>query len=287
VIIRNTEESRRHRGCTLTELPAVSQRKRAAFTLVELLVVIGLIAMLVSLLMPVLGKARKAAQATACLSNLRQMGTAWTVYTVENNGRLLYFGQNAKASPESVYFSYWVGVLDTYRVRGDVLRCPAASEPIPYSQPERGAGNVNYAWTGKYLPPGTITRLNDTTWRESSYGFNRALSMGGGFGHDGKATRITAVKPLAEVPLFTDSAKPDFIPASNSPTNPVESPPNLRADPLPAGSPDHWSFLIARHARGINVCLADGSARWVPLEELYLLQWKTNWFKYRLALPIN
>ena len=121
----------RRKAFTLVELPVVSKRKRAAFTLVELLVVIGLIAMLISLLMPVLGKARKAAQATACLSNLRQMGTAWAVYTVENHGRLLYFNQNTKAAPESVYLSYWVGVLDTYGVRGDVLRCPAASEPIP------------------------------------------------------------------------------------------------------------------------------------------------------------
>jgi prepilin-type N-terminal cleavage/methylation domain-containing protein/prepilin-type processing-associated H-X9-DG protein len=272
----------------ITSHTAASHR-RAGFTLTELLVVIGLIAMLVSLFMPVLSKARKAAQATACLSNLRQMGAAWTVYTVENNGRLLVYNNYSKAADESVWQAYWVGVLDVYHVRGDVLRCPAASEPIPYSQPEKGAGNVNYAWSGSYFALGTTLHLNNTTWRESSYGFNRALSFGGGggFGHNGQATRITSVKPLGEVPLFTDAAAPDFIPASSSPTNPVASPPNLRADPLPAGAPDHWKFLIARHARGINICLADGSARWVALEDVYLLQWKADWHKYRLTLPIN
>ena len=53
---------------------------RRAFTLVELMVVMGLISMLVSLMFPVLGKMRLAARSTVCTANLRTIGQAWTMY---------------------------------------------------------------------------------------------------------------------------------------------------------------------------------------------------------------
>jgi type II secretory pathway pseudopilin PulG len=58
---------------------------RVAFTLVELLVVIGIIAVLVSLLLPALGKARESAQTLACLSNLRQIGLGFALYAQNND----------------------------------------------------------------------------------------------------------------------------------------------------------------------------------------------------------
>ena len=62
----------------------------AAFTLVELLVVIGIIAVLMAILMPALRKAREASQAIKCASNLRQLGMATAMYVNENQGFLPY-----------------------------------------------------------------------------------------------------------------------------------------------------------------------------------------------------
>src|SRR5262245_35160510 len=62
----------------------------SAFTLVELLVVIGIIAVLVGILMPALSKARDSAQTLACLSNCRQLGNAFVMYANEHKNFLPY-----------------------------------------------------------------------------------------------------------------------------------------------------------------------------------------------------
>jgi prepilin-type N-terminal cleavage/methylation domain-containing protein/prepilin-type processing-associated H-X9-DG protein len=70
-----------------TEMEHIRGRRRA-FTLVELLVVIGIIAILVAILLPALNKARQAAQETQCMSNLRQFGFGFQIYADANKGFL-------------------------------------------------------------------------------------------------------------------------------------------------------------------------------------------------------
>src|SRR5688500_5299182 len=128
----------------------LTSSRRRGFTLTELLTVVGLITLLVSLLMPVMSKVRAAANNTTCLSNLRQMGVAWTMYVAEQHGRLPdYSWGPPTVTPRSAWYGYWTGILDTNGVRGQAILCPAANEETPTDQ-NRGYGNVSYAWSGKY-----------------------------------------------------------------------------------------------------------------------------------------
>ncbi len=75
----------------MTFLPA---HPRRAFTLVEMLVVIGLIALLLSFLLPMINRVRESANTTVCLSNMHQVGLALHLYAIDNDGTLPFVNPN-------------------------------------------------------------------------------------------------------------------------------------------------------------------------------------------------
>lgn len=110
--------------------------KRHAFTLIELLVVVAIIATLIAILLPALGRAREQGKATICLSNLRCLSTTVLMYADANGGKFPSAGLGHGGSfdePKS-----WIVQLATeYGQQKQVLRCPADKSPY-WSQPLTG-----------------------------------------------------------------------------------------------------------------------------------------------------
>ncbi len=160
----------------MTHTHARPLSRRRAFTLIELLVVISIIALLIAILLPALGAARKTAQLAVCKSNFKQWGIAFTGYSAENKGRLPAEGDtninggaqadddkrrwfNAMPSyidaPEysEVYGRFGAGYNET----SSVWFCP--SQLARYGNERNPNGNnFHYAWnsvldgTSRYLP---------------------------------------------------------------------------------------------------------------------------------------
>jgi prepilin-type processing-associated H-X9-DG protein/prepilin-type N-terminal cleavage/methylation domain-containing protein len=175
-----------------------TSRTRAGlgFTLVELLVVIGIIAVLIGILLPALSRARKQARSTACLSNLRQLGNGWVMYLNDSKGHLPYWIWNQTPTPftgarrdDFVWRGFIFGVIMEYRINSSQVHCPDAIDAAPYNLETaggvKGGGTAFYAWTGRWQttsPVGIMispnTRINNTNdaskggYRTGSYGFN-------------------------------------------------------------------------------------------------------------------
>lgn len=95
-----------------------SQKKKKGFTLVELLVVISIIALLLSMLMPALSKAREMAKRTVCKSRLGNLGKAFQMYANTWNGNLPPYALNAAALGSSGN-SWWFNKINSLVELGD------------------------------------------------------------------------------------------------------------------------------------------------------------------------
>ena len=144
-----------------------------AFTLIELLVVIGIIAVLVSILMPALSRTRKAARKVVCLSNMRQIGLAAECYQMDNDGRL---------PPSSCHIdsdqwqSYWLYVLSKEVDSGVLFRCPSDKSKL------------------KFVDWGNIKGKPGDGCRWSSFGYNTQMDVIDSYGNPNRYNKVSLIK---------------------------------------------------------------------------------------------
>ena len=212
----------------------MNARRRAGatgFTLVELLVVVAILAILAAMLLPVFARARNRARRTACLSNLRQLSSAMSMY-VQDFDEVLPRWAYPGAAPCAMV---WSQGLMPYHREINLYFCPAYGRPDPRGSPLEGS---------PYWGP-THAYLYDLVY--ASYGYN-ALYL--------DATKLAAVDRPTETVLLVDTVFPGQENRSWG---------YFGAFPPSAGG---MGVATNRHNGGANVAFVDGHVKWLPRESL-------------------
>jgi prepilin-type N-terminal cleavage/methylation domain-containing protein len=117
---------------------ATASGRAKGFTLIELLVVIAVIAVLAALLLPALSGAKSRAQQIQCISNLRQIALAGTMYNSDTG----------QVFADTSYGSLWFQAIDPYGITNGVMFCPAARDlsTLSFFGVSYGGGTADKAW---------------------------------------------------------------------------------------------------------------------------------------------
>lgn len=210
-------------------------RKVTGLTLVELLVVIGIIAVLISILLPTLNKAQRASQKIMCASNLRQLTTAWMLYANDNNGYCMP-SRDYTAGMGYIY-KFWSGTWDganlhpergfigSYMRNIPIRACPSYEHYAPNN------GQLGIAYNYFYLSP--------------SANIDGSQTIGGVWKCN--YTKVSKIRNSSQKVVFADCERNNKKNPMVTETTPFLCPPSY-----------NYPGFIGRHGGLGNVAWADG-----------------------------
>ncbi len=208
--------------------------ERLNFTLIELLIVIAIIAILAGMLMPVLNAAREKAKTISCLNNEKQLGLAFSAYTIDSNDFMPPDVQNGRTYVSILYSSKYISGLKTFL-------CPSRSSPYA-SQYHSGEKEFNANGAQEYPDYGYsfqwIGRECKASNPDESVAPRRPIKIT-------RSKKTSNTITLADVYLSTNRNAGYYALRSAYTTT----------TSVPIG------LLHARHSRSVNVLWLDGSAK--------------------------
>lgn len=255
-------------------------QRSKAFTLIELLVVVSIIALLVSILMPALGRAREQAKAVVCQSHLKEWGTILLLYATDYNDR---FFPGPGVSPDrrwpEILIPYYSADRADDTTASEIRCCPVATTPVfDEDGNPTGAKHPRAAWgifaadTG-YQVAGHMGSFGVNWWLcdvpETAFGtyfpkkhpelFDDPFSL---------HWRTTAANHGSEVPMFADMGYYGAWP--NDEDTPAYYSGDLASGHIPNGM---RQVCLDRHNLSVNVVFLDQSSRRTSLKDLWRIRW--------------
>ncbi|AQQ70931.1 putative major pilin subunit [Limihaloglobus sulfuriphilus] len=246
------------------------KRNKSGFTLIELLVVISIIALLMSILLPSLGKARKKAREVICLTNLKQWGIMAHMYANDYNDSLHPGYGGERTASRTIRDNLWFAAYRPYHKDTGIIFCPEAGNRFMYDEQGNPTGNMpgHSSW-GPYNQDRGWAAEGDS----GSYGSNGYCT------NPGDTPKIFGSRPndyfwkkktvscANRIPFILDCWWIFGMPQC------IDMPPDYVQEGRKTGQDEMRLFTLDRHSGKIGAVFLDGSLRMVGLKELWTLKW--------------